>query len=410
MTEVAETSWRSRIVGHANVPPTDLVPNPENWRAHPQAQRDALGGALEEVGWVTEVIVNQTTGNLVDGHLRLDLALSRSEPFVPVTYVELSHDEERLVLATLDPLAAMADAEVIPLNELLAQLDPNNAALRGLLDDLGEQYETKRPGLVDPDEAPDLAEETDVKRGDLFVLGDHRLLCGDATDAADVERLFDGSQADIVWTDPPYGVEYQTKLSVEEAVKRHRRTDGLEVANDHPVQTRELVTDALRNAPLKAGGAFYVASPSGDMETVFRAVLEEVGYQLRQQIVWVKDVFVMGRQDYHWRHETVLYGWQEGAAHHWGGGRKQDTVWEIPRPRRSESHPTMKPVELVARSLGNSSRPREIVYDPFMGSGTTIIAAEQLGRRAYGMDIDPRYVAVAVERWETFTGRQAVKQ
>ena len=143
------------------------------------------------------------------------------------------------------------------------------------------------------------------------------------------------------------------------------------------------------------------------MESVFRRALDEAGLHLRQQLVWVKDVFVMGRQDYHWRHETVLYGWADGAAHFFGGGRSQDTVWEIPRPKRSEEHPTMKPVELVVRALENSSRPGETVYDPFAGSGTTLIAAEQTGRRGYAMELDPRYAQVAIERWESFTGRSA---
>ena len=142
------------------------------------------------------------------------------------------------------------------------------------------------------------------------------------------------------------------------------------------------------------------------METVFRMALEDAGLQLRQQLVWVKDVFVMGRQDYHWRHESVLYGWKDGAAHVFHGGRTQDTVWEIPRPRRSEDHPTTKPVELVLRALANSSSAGDLVYEPFAGSGTTLIAAEQTGRRCVALEIDPHYAQVAIERWASFTGQQ----
>lgn len=394
--------------------PNELVPNPRNWRTHPSEQQRALAGALGEVGWVAEVLVNRTTGNVVDGHLRIQLALARGEPTVPVTYVELSDEEERVVLASLDPIAAMADAEASALTELLAGLAPSDADLRAFLEQLGrdEGIETTRAGLVDADDVPDLPDEPSIKTGELFALGDHRLLCGDSTDPADVRRVFgEAGEADLLWTDPPYGVAYQSKLSTEEAVARHRRTDGLEVANDALTAeaTRALVTAALRAAPLKAGGAFYVTSPSGDMETVFRLALEDAGLQLRQQLVWVKDMFVMGRQDYHWRHESVLYGWRDGAAHTFHGGRTQDTVWEIPRPRRSESHPTMKPVELVARALGFSSNPGGVVYEPFAGSGTTIIAAEQTGRRCVAIEIDPRYAQVAIERWETFTGQTAVK-
>jgi site-specific DNA-methyltransferase (adenine-specific) len=208
-----------------------------------------------------------------------------------------------------------------------------------------------------------------------------------------------------MWTDPPYGVAYQTKLSTEEAVARHRRTDGLEVANDQPEDIPALLTAAFGHAPLRAGGAFYVASPSsGDVLPVFYAALAGAGMAVRQQLLWIKDVFVMGRHDYHYRHEPILYGWKEGGAHFFGGGRAQDTVWEIPRPRRSETHPTMKPVELVARALSNSSRPGDLVYEPFAGSGTTIIAAEQTRRRCVALEIDPRYAQVAIERWEAFTG------
>lgn len=401
------TAFRNRIVGSGEERPDQLLANPANWRIHPRNQQEALRGSLESVGWVQQVMVNKRTGYVVDGHARVALAITRDEPLVPVLYVDLDPEEEALVLATLDPIAAMAGTDDAKLRELLADLTVDDAGLSAMLDKLSPPE--PKVGLTDPDDVPDLGEKSNIQAGDLFALGDHRLMCGDSTSEADVARLTDGAEADIVWTDPPYGVAYQTKLSVEEAATRHRRTDGLEVSNDDltPAATKALIVAALRLAPLKPGGAFYVASPSGDMETVFRGALEEVGFQLRQQLVWVKDVFVMGRQDYHWRHESILYGWRDGAAHHWEGGRKQDTVWEIARPKRSEAHPTMKPIELIARSLTNSSRRGDVVYEPFSGSGSTIIAAEQLGRRCLSMEIDPRYVAVAIERWEKFTGKTA---
>lgn len=403
--------WQNRIVGHADVAPADLVPNPRNWRTHPLEQQRALGGALTEVGWVTEVIVNRTTGRIVDGHLRIELALARGEPSVPVTYVELTEAEEGLVLATLDPIGAMADAEADALAELLGSLEPADEALRAFIDQLTREQavESLRPGLVDPDDAPDIADDPRVKIGELYALGDHRLLCGDATDGGDVRRAFgEATQADLLWTDPPYGVAYQTKLSTEEAVARHRRTDGLEVANDQPEDIPALLAATFGHSPLRAGGAFYVASPSsGEVLPVFYSALAESGMAVRQQLIWVKDVFVMGRHDYHYRHEPILYGWKEGAAHSFEGGRSQDSVWEIPRPRRSESHPTMKPVELVSRGVVNSSRPGDLVYEPFAGSGSTIIAAEQTGRRCIALEIDPRYARVTIDRWEAFTGRTA---
>lgn len=198
------TSWRNRIVGHADVAPAELAPNPRNWRTHPQEQQRALAGALGEIGWVTAIIVNQATGQVVDGHLRIELARERDEATVPVTYVELSGDEERLVLASLDPIGAMASEH-------------------GL--------EAIKAGHGDADAVGGLPVEPTVMPGELYALGDHRLLCGDATDPGQVRRAFGVDEhADLIWTDPPYGVAYQTKLSVEEAVARHRRTDGLEIS------------------------------------------------------------------------------------------------------------------------------------------------------------------------------------
>jgi DNA modification methylase len=408
-----EGRWRNRIVGHADVVPVELVPNPRNWRTHPPEQHRALAGVLAEVGWVAEVLVNRSTGNVVDGHLRIDLALAREEPTVPVTYLELSEDEERLVLASLDPLAAMANAEEAQLAALLEGLEPADEALRKLLEDLAKQHglDARWTRLADPDELPAVSDEPYVQPGDLYALGEHRLLCGDSTDEEQVRQAFGNmTAADLLWTDPPYGVAYQTKLSTEEAVARHRRTDGLELTNDQPEDIPALLAAALRHCPLKAGGAFYVSSPSsGDVLPAFYLALAAAGMRVRQQLIWVKDVFVMGRHDYHYRHEPILYGWKDGAAHVFGGGRAQDTVWEIARPRRSEEHPTIKPVELVARAILNSSSPGDVVYEPFAGSGTTIIAAAQSGRRCLALEIDPRYVQVAIERWQTFTGQAAVK-
>ncbi len=199
--------WRNRIVGHAEVP-EQLLANPANWRLHPMEQQQALAGALSEVGWVAQVLVNRTTGHVVDGHLRADLAISRGEPSVPVAYVELSEEEERLVLASLDPLAAMATAEKDALEALLAGLSPGDEALAALLAELGGQNGIRRLVLGDPDEVPPVPDEADVyvKPGDLWALGGHRLLCGDATNPDDVARLLDGAEPTLLATDPPYGV------------------------------------------------------------------------------------------------------------------------------------------------------------------------------------------------------------
>jgi len=203
---------------------------------------------------------------------------------------------------------------------------------------------------------------------------------------------------DLIWTDPPYGVGYVGKTRA-----------ALRIANDDlgEAATRRLVADALTLAPLRPGGAFYLAAPGGPLHLAFLLAVRDAGLAVHQTLVWVKDRFVLGHADYHARHEPILYGWREGAAHHFVPDRTQDTVWEIERPSRSTEHPIMKPVALVERAIRNSSRPGEIVYDPFAGAGTTLVAAEVSGRLARVIEIDPRYAQVIIERWSTLTGGRA---
>ena len=398
----AKTAWRSRIVGSGEEDPAQLTANPRNWRIHPKAQQDALAGSLDQVGWVQQVMVNRTTGNIVDGHARVEQALSRGEATVPVLYVELTEAEEGLVLASLDPIGAMAGRDDEKLRQLLAEVSFDSEALAASLDALLPS--TPKAGLTDPDDVPDDADASNVKRGDLFALGDHRLMCGDST--TDLPRLVDGERADCVWTDPPYGVSYVGKTK-----------DALTIQNDGPAADA-LVLDvfaACRSAVVD-GAPFYCAGPAGPLSLNFQLAIVASGFRIHEELVWVKDVMVLGHSDYHYRHEPVFYGYAPGpgrpgrGAHEgtrWYGDHAQTSVLEFDRPKRSEEHPTMKPVALVASMIANSTPKMGIVLEPFAGSGSTIIAAEQLGRRCYAMEIDPRYVAVAIKRWEDFTGRTA---
>jgi site-specific DNA-methyltransferase (adenine-specific) len=251
----------------------------------------------------------------------------------------------------------------------------------------------------DPDAVPAVPEPAAVyvKPGQLWALGRHRIFVGDSTRAEDVARLTGGETVDCVWTDPPYGCGYVGKTA-----------RALKIANDNlgVEGTRALVRDALALAPLRPGGSFYVASPAGpDLHLAFLLAIADAGLAAHQTLVWVKDRMVIGHSDYSYRHETLIYGWLPGAAHRFRGDRRQDSIWEIARPARNELHPTVKPVELVTRALRNSTAPDELVFDPFGGSGTTIIAAEQTGRIARAMEIDPRYAQVSIERWAAFTGK-----
>jgi len=351
---------------------------------------------------VAEVLVNRTTG-----HLRLELALVRGESTVPVTYVELSEEEERLILATLDPLAAMATAEEEELASLLAGLEPSDDALRALIDDLAREHglDAGHGGLLDADVVPELPIEPYVQRDDLYELGEHRLLCGDSTDAADVDRLMSGTLADCLWTDPPYGVAYEGKTD------RHLR-----IRNDDPETSDDVIAGAFRLAPLAPSSPFYVSAPAGPRSAAFRAAIASVGWRLHQELVWVKGTIVLGHSDYQYGHEPILYGYTPGSGRpgrgrhpgsHWYGDNGESSVLEYPKPAANRDHPTAKPVGLVAQCLRNSTRPGGLVYEPFAGSGSTLIAAEQLGRRCLAMEIDPRYAQVTIERWQALTGREA---
>lgn len=248
---------------------------------------------------------------------------------------------------------------------------------------------------------PEAEGETRTKPGDLWQIGPHRLIVGDCTDPAVIEQLMQGELADLIFEDPPYNVSYQDNESIASLKARNRRTDGKVVENDSMSDEEfdRFLDTHFFTWPLAPGGTYYLCAPPGHPETQFRNALNRVsGCGLRQCIVWVKDRFVFGRQDYHWRHESILYGWKEGAAHYFVNDRTQDTVWEIERPTASPDHPTQKPLELPRRAIRNSSRNGAIVFDGFAGSGTTLIAAHELGRVARVCELSPRYADVILNR------------
>lgn len=251
--------------------------------------------------------------------------------------------------------------------------------------------------------------ETKCKLGDIWQLGRHRLMCGDSTDAAQVALLLDGQQIQLYLTDPPYNVAY----GYENTPKDGHRKDGLVVMNDKMDNDKfeEFLTNAFSaaNANMEKGASFYIFHSDGYSFWFRKALINTVNLELRENLIWAKDSMVLGRQDYQWRHEPCLYGWKNGASHHWFSDRKQTTVLEFARPKKSVEHPTMKPIPLFAYLIQNSSQEEWNVYDSFGGSGTTIMACEQLNRKGFSMELDPHYCDVIINRWETYTGEKAEK-
>ena len=391
---------RDRIRELRRVPASELRPNPKNWRTHPKAQADALRGVLAEIGIADAVLARELDDGslmLLDGHLRLE---TMADQTIPVLVLDVDEAEGDKVLATLDPLAAMAESDAAKLDAILREVDTGSPELQQMLADLAEDaglYQDSDKEVVE-DEVPEPPADPITKPGDLWLLGEHRLLCGDSTDHAQVGKLMGGGQADMVFSDPPYGVSYVGKTK-----------DALRVENDGLDEDAltKLVCDAFDNAEAncRPGAYWYATVPAGPLHILFADDWKRRGI-LRQIMVWAKDSMVLGHSEYHYQHEPILFGWIPGDRHK-NSDRTRTTLWQYARPKANREHPTMKPVELWAQAVNDGSRAGEVVYDPFLGSGTTLIAAEQLGRKCYGMEISPAYCDVIVKRWENLTGRKA---
>ena len=408
--------FRNRIIGYGTKPADQFQANALNYRKHPQRQRDAVQASLRELGWIGVVVENQRTGNLVDGHERVWQALQHNED-VPYIEVDLSEEEERLALAVFDPITNMAETDAAILDDLLREVNTGEAALQALLAEMAEGaglYAPKTEGDTAPqvDRAEELRQKWQTAAGQLWQLGEHRLIVGDCTDAATVARVMGGDSAELVWTDPPYGVAVGDKNKFLNSIAPSNRIEE-NLENDTLDETAlmAMLSAAFDNAiaHCRAGAAWYVAAPPGPLHVLFGQALKERGVW-RQTIQWVKNNATFSAMGvcYHWQAEPIFFGWLPNGAHRWYGGRKQTTVWEIDRPVASPEHPTMKPVELVARAVENSSLSGEVVYEPFSGSGTTIIACENLGRKCRAVEISAAYCAVALQRWADHTQRTPV--
>ncbi len=397
---------RDRIVELVRVRAGDLVDHPANWRRHPAYQRAALAAMLEEIGYANALVARREGDSLVlvDGHLRKSLD---PDEIVPVLVLDVTSEEAEKLLLTLDPIGALARPHPEALAALLERVRTSSDAVADLFEGLARAAGLPLAALrADPEEIPDRAPAR-TRPGDLWELGPHRLLCADATKKEVLHRLMSGEKADLLLTDPPYGVGYVGKTA-----------RALTIANDDPSGLKDLLESAFSNvAEILADGApIYVFSPSGAGQGIFLEAFLAQGWRLHQGLVWVKDAPVIGHSDYHFQHEPIIYGYaasyrRRGRGHSgWYGGNDQTSVIEVSKPARSADHPTAKPVELVRRLIANSSRRHQIVVDPFAGSGSSLVACELLDRGFRGIEIDPAYCDVVVARYEALTGAAARRQ
>lgn len=386
-------------------PIEDLKPALRNARLHSEAQIDQLRRSLRDYGWTTAVLVDEDD-RIIAGHGRVEAAKREGEAQAPVIVATGWTETQRRAYALADnriPLNATWDAAALGVE--LKELSGLGVDLGTLGFDDAEIHEDT-PGLTDPDETPDPpTEEMAVSRaGDVWLLGKHRLLCGDSTVAADVVKILGGVKPHLMVTDPPYGVEYDPAWR-NDAIKSDGHAVGAratgQVLNDDRADWREAWV-------LFPGDVAYVWR-AGLFAGVVAESLQATGFELRSQIVWKKSNFAIGRGNYHWHHEPCWYAVREKKKGHWHGDRKQSTVWEIAKPAKSETgHGTQKPVECMKRPIENNSSPGQAIYEPFSGSGTTIIAGEVTGRSVVAIELNPIYVDVAVRRWENFAGNTAI--
>jgi DNA modification methylase len=388
---------------HIQIWPVDrLLPYIRNARTHTDEQVAQVAASMRQFGWTNPILVG-SDNVIIAGHARLAAARKLGLAEVPVIVLDhLSEDDRRALVLADNKIATNAgwDDEMLRVElESLKAVD-YDLELVGFsseeLDAILVDPEETTSGLSEDDAAP-VAEKTAITvAGDLWVLGEHRLLCGDATLLADVEKVMAGGLADMVFSDPPYGVAYEGKTAKK-----------LKIQNDKlGEQFYDFLRDASTNMLTVCKGAIYICMSSSELHTLYRA-FTDAGRHWSTFVIWAKHHFTLGRSDYQRQYEPILYGWRDGVDHFWCGARDQGDVWFIKRPASNQEHPTMKPVELVERAIRNSSKTRDTILDPFAGSGTTAIACEKAGRQARLIELDPKYSDVIIRRWQQWTGKQA---
>ena len=384
---------------------SDLIPYARNARTHSDEQVDKIAESIREFGFLNPVITDGDNG-IVAGHGRIMAAKKLGMDEVPTVEAKHLTDAQRRAYILADNRLALDagwDDELLRVEFTELQDAGFDLNLTGFTDDEIAALEPDEPeeGLTDEDAVPEEPQTPVTVEGDVWVLGNHRLMCGDSTSVDTVEALMDGQKADQWVTDPPYNVDYEG-------------SDGQKIKNDamKDGEFRSFLVEAFSTAfsVIKPGASFYIWH--ADLEGYnFRGAIIDCGEKIRSCLIWNKPSIVMGRSDYHWKHEPCLYGWKEGASHLWAADRKQSTVIDfVAKPKHNNLHPTMKPVELIEYQVLNNTKGGDIVLDTFGGSGSTIIACEKLNRHARLMELDPKYCDVIINRWQDFTGQQAVHE
>lgn len=399
---------RNRIQGLIHLKGSEVIPNPANFRSHPKQQRDVLRAAMEDLGIIAAGIVRQLPDGsymAIDGHLRGE---DNPDETLPWLLVDLNEEEAKKAILTLDPVSAMAEINKEVLNEVLQTVDINDEEIQKLCAKLADDaglYKEDKENLED-DEIPQTPENPVTRLGDVWVVGPHkhRIMCGSSTDPQSVRHLMAGNIPHMMVTDPPYGVVYNPGWRNEAAekglIQYAARREG-KVLNDERVDW----TEAYK---LFEGDVVYVWHAGKHTGEVSKNI-QDAGFEIRSQLIWKKPNFAISRGDYHWQHEPLLYACRKGRPSKWCGDRSQSTIWEISNRLEATDktdHGTQKPLECMARPIRNHGKDDDSVYDPFGGSGTTMVASEEIGRQSFLMELHPPYVDVTLMRMRSRFGSE----
>ena len=395
----------------------ELIPYARNARTHSDKQVLQIAASIKEFGFTNPILID-ADNNVIAGHGRLLAAKKLHMDKVPSIVCDgwtkaqtkayiLADNKLALNAGWDDALLALELQELQELDFNLDIVGFNQDELDALLNGVNEVK-----GLTDEDDAPEVQEKVTSVLGDIWLLGNHRVMCGDSTKIDDVERLMDGQKADLLLTDPPYGVSYASKNKSLNSISPANRIQRL-IINDHMStdETGDLFLVSFGNAHLctKGGACYYIFGPQGgELMMMMMMMIQKSGWQIKHMMIWAKNNHVLGRMDYHYQHEPVLYGWKDKETHKFYGDKSQTSIWKFDKPVKSDLHPTMKPINLLELPINNSTKSGDTVLDLFGGSGSTLIACEKTNRNCRMMELDSHYVDVIVKRWQNFTGKKAI--